>query len=328
MSPHSDTDTAILTVKVGTQVLGPRAVSLGDLHGGDVHPIQLELGPVPVLDDDQVTIYYQIINNGNGRDVGPIVAAVGGVVKAAAPIAGGINPIAGQIVTALGTLAGDVGGAISSVWNFTSCDKVLINETLGTEGSVILREYGARSFSTVVNTYDVSGPSGLNLCNAHARYDLSFSILPSYVRIDNVNSGLSMDVRGGSVDDGALLQQFTTHNGPDQRWHLVPTNGVEKPNSVAIVSVNSGKALDVPSGSHDSNVLIQQYTLHGGSNQRWQFVASTDGQSVEILNDESGLALDVPNGSTTPGTPIQQYTPHGGPNQQWRIVVDPVEPAL
>jgi hypothetical protein len=109
VSPHSDTDTAILTVKVGTQVLGPSAVSLGDLHGGDVHPIQLELGPVPVLDDDQVTIYYQIINNGNGRDVGPIVAAVGQVVKAAAPIAGGIDPIAGQIVTALGTLAGDVG---------------------------------------------------------------------------------------------------------------------------------------------------------------------------------------------------------------------------
>jgi hypothetical protein len=73
---------------------------------------------------------------------------------------------------------------------------------------------------------------------------------------------------------------------------------------------------------------IQQYTLHGGPNQRWQFVASTDGQSVEILNDESGLALDVPNGSTTPGTPIQQYTPHGGPNQQWRIVADPVEPTF
>jgi hypothetical protein len=146
------------------------------------------------------------------------------------------------------------------------------------------------------------------------------------VRIDNVNSALSMDVVAGSIDDGAPIQQFTTHNGPDQRWHIVPTNGVDRPNFAAIVSVNSGKALDVPNGSHDSNVLIQQYSLHGGPNQRWHFVASADGQSVQIINEESGFALDVPDGSTRSGVPIQQYPSHGGPNQQWRIVADPVEP--
>jgi hypothetical protein len=95
---------------------------------------------------------------------------------------------------------------------------------------------------------------------------------------------------------------------------------------MAIVSVNSGKALDVPNGSHDSGVFIQQYALHKGPNQRWRFAPFQDNQSVQIINENSGLALDVPGLSTTPGTGIQQYQPNPGLNQQWLIVPSPVSP--
>jgi hypothetical protein len=306
VSPSSDTDWAMFTVKVGDQTLGPIMKKLGDLHGtpnvGHLYQVDLQLGPASVPDDTEVLMTYQIINNGHSNDPGPVIQKAGDYIKALGPLGTAIDPAVGAVVVGVGTLA----------W--------------ATKGSFIRRDSGPKSFSTIVKSYDVGGPSGLNVCNGHVRYDLSFSILPSYVRIDSVNSGLSMDVVAGSQDNGAPIQQYTTHNGPDQRWNLFPTAGIDKPTFASVVSVNSGKALDVPNGSHDAGTLIQQYDFHGGPNQRWNFIPAANGQSVQLQNDASGLVLDVINGSTAPGAGIQQYSSHGGPNQQWRIVADPVEP--
>jgi len=330
VSPSSDTDWAMFTVKVGGQTLGPIMKKLGDLHGtpnvGHLYQVDLQLGPASVPDDTEVLMTYQIINNGHSNDPGPVIQKAGDYIKALGPLGTAIDPAVGAVVVGVGTLANAIGGAITPFWAFTDCDKILINEAWATKGSFIRRDSGPKSFSTIVKSYDVGGPSGLNVCNGHVRYDLSFSILPSYVRIDSVNSSLSMDVVAGSLDNGAPIQQYTTHNGPDQRWNLFPTAGIDKPTFASIVSVNSGKALDVPNGSHDAGTLIQQYDFHGGPNQRWNFIPAANGQSVQLQNDASGLVLDVINGSTAPGAGIQQYSSHGGPNQQWRIVADPVEP--
>jgi hypothetical protein len=150
--------------------------------------------------------------------------------------------------------------------------------------------------------------------------------MPSYARIDNRNSGLSMDVADASLDDGAAVNQFTTHNGTNQRWRWIPIGAVKTPHPVVILNVNSTKALDVPNGSRDSGTFVQQYSLHEGPNQLWLFNPSPDNQSVQIVNVNSNLALDIPGFSTTPGTGIQQYQPNDGANQQWFIVPDPVDP--
>jgi len=41
--------------------------------------------------------------------------------------------------------------------------------------------------------------------------------------IVNVNSGLVLDVSGGSKNGGANVIQWTNHNGLNQQWSLVPT---------------------------------------------------------------------------------------------------------
>ena len=93
---------------------------------------------------------------------------------------------------------------------------------------------------------------------------------------------------------------------------------------VEIISLNSGKVLDVPGLSRAAGERIQQFSVNGGSNQQWELESSEDGNAVYILNRNSGLVLDVPGLSVNPGVLIQQYPINRGPNQQWQMRADPV----
>ncbi len=89
-----------------------------------------------------------------------------------------------------------------------------------------------------------------------------------------------------------------------------------------LVNKNSGKALDVPGFSAD-NVLIQQYSINGGANQRWRFtkVAENEqGPVYTLTNQSSQKCMDVVGAVTDVHAQVQQYPCHGGPNQQWRFV--------
>ena len=86
-----------------------------------------------------------------------------------------------------------------------------------------------------------------------------------------------------------------------------------------IGSVNSPLVLDVPAGSTQPGVQIQQWTANGGANQQWVFHHSPDNLGYFIFSVKSALVLDVPGWSNEPGTPIQQWIVDGGANQEWRI---------
>lgn len=99
-----------------------------------------------------------------------------------------------------------------------------------------------------------------------------------------------------------------------------------------IVSCFSGKCLDVENGSVNDQANVQQYTNHGGDNQRWLLkpiwplvdiaipVAYAFHPVFMILNGHSGKCLDVENASLQDQANVQQYEPHYGLNQQWIMV--------
>jgi hypothetical protein len=237
--------------------------------------------------------------------------------------------IGGIVLGVLGGVVGVIGNAVQAVDGMINCDELVVNDVFLTNGATIRAALAPTGFQTLIRDYHTPGrPGGIPIwfhCR-DAHYVVSFSILPSYVRIDNRNSNLSMDVADASLLDGAAVNQFNTNNNANQRWRLMPVNAVKNPHPVAIVSVNSGKALDVPNGSRDAGTFIQQYQLHQRPNQQWMFAPSPDNESVQIVNVNSNLALDVPGLSMDPGTGIQQYQPNPGSNQQWFIVPDPVDP--
>jgi hypothetical protein len=328
-SPHTDTDYIYLTVRVGDQIFGPRHVGLGDLNNG-VFYVNWEVGPVTISDTTKILISYQIVNNGTADEQKQLAndAQIAGVISNV--IAGGgaildiFVPGSGPVASAIGQLVNEVGDAIMKLGSLIDCDEVVVSDTLGTDGKQIRQWLVPTGFHTEVRNYHTPGRPGPFCRDAH--YAVSWSVLPSYARIDNRNSHLSMDVANASLLNGAAVNQFTTQNGANQRWHFVPVDPVEDPNHIAIISESSGKALDVPNGSHDSGVFIQQYSAHMGPNQRWRFLPAGDNASVQIVGENSGLALDVPGFSTAPGIGIQQYQPNNGTNQQWVIVPNPVNP--
>jgi hypothetical protein len=328
-SPHTDTDYIYLTVRVGNQIFGPRHIGLGDLNNG-VFYANWEVGPVSIADNMKVVISYQIVNNGTANEQtqlandAQIANIIGQVISGGGAILDIFVPGSGPVASVIGQLVNEVGNGIKTLGGLVDCDEVVVSDTLGTDGAQIRQWLVPTGFHTEVRDYHTPGRPGPFCRDAH--YAVSWSVLPSYVRIDNRNSRLSMDVANASLLDGAAVNQFTTQNSANQRWQLVPVDPVEDKSHVAIISVNSGKALDVPNGSHDGGVFIQQYSAHMGPNQRWRFVPAGDNVSVQIIGENSGLALDVPGFSTAPGIGIQQYQPNNGANQQWVIVPNPVNP--
>jgi hypothetical protein len=86
-----------------------------------------------------------------------------------------------------------------------------------------------------------------------------------------------------------------------------------------IVGQNSGMALDDPGSSTANGTKMEQWTVNGGSNQKWQ-LTNEGNNVVELVNVASAKALDVPNNSTTAGTDIDQWSLSGGNNQRWTVV--------
>ena len=141
-------------------------------------------------------------------------------------------------------------------------------------------------------------------------------------------SGKLLTVPPGSLEDGVAIQQQTRHPlvkaGPGdvswQSWRLVPVD----PGIFKIVSAATGKVLDVRGASTEDQAIIQQYTDHGGANQRWVLVLVDDkGPSFLIFSELSKKVLDVPFASTEDGVTIQQYTRklRQAANQHWIVNV-------
>ena len=90
-----------------------------------------------------------------------------------------------------------------------------------------------------------------------------------YYQIMNRNAqGSVIDVTGIATGNGAPLQLWASWNGPNQQWMPVPLgNG-----SYKLVSLNSGRCLDVPGASTANAVQFQQWDCNGSNGQSYQLV--------------------------------------------------------
>lgn len=89
---------------------------------------------------------------------------------------------------------------------------------------------------------------------------------------------------------------------------------------VAIINLNSGKALTVPFWNNSNGAHVVQFDWQGATEQQWRVVPLGNGYN-RIENVFSGKVLDVAGVSVDNGAVIQQWDWLGGGNQQWRITV-------
>jgi pectate lyase len=127
-------------------------------------------------------------------------------------------------------------------------------------------------------------------------------------------SGLSLDVAGGSKDNGANIQQWGYNGGGWQQFDVAYQGG----GYYSIRSVHSGKSLDVNGYSKDAGAEILQWAYKGSDNQLWKISDKGNGYYT-ITSKISGMAMDVWEWSSSAGGDIRQYHATGATNQQFKF---------
>jgi hypothetical protein len=132
----------------------------------------------------------------------------------------------------------------------------------------------------------------------------------------NKNSGLSLDVEGGSSANGAAIVQTAPSGADSQRWSL-DYNGR---GHFRLANVMSTRVIDVPDESTADGIELTQYDDHDGDNQGWRLIDLGRGE-YRVQNQNSGKFLGVVAASTAEGAAIEQRAETGGDEQIWIVTI-------
>ena len=185
-------------------------------------------------------------------------------------------------------------------WTTVSCP---VSGATGTH-DLYLRFTGGSGNLFNVNWWQFSGGSGTPTPTP--------TPTPTAYKITNRNSGQVIDVKGGSLNDSAVIDQWTSTGSAWQQWRFLDAgNG-----NVQLQSVNSGKCVDISGASTADGAAVIQYTCHTGSNQVFTWRSNGDGY-YSLVSLNSGKCVNVVSSSTTPGAALEQRTCSTATSMEW-----------
>lgn len=127
-----------------------------------------------------------------------------------------------------------------------------------------------------------------------------------------VNVNLRLDVAGGSRENGANVQVYTSNGTLSQKWWIKNDgNGW-----YTLTACCSAKMLDIQNGSSVPGANVQQYQANGSAAQKWRFEMGDRG--IKIISS-LGVVLDVNGGVGVPGANVWSQADGGTIAQQWTI---------
>lgn len=132
------------------------------------------------------------------------------------------------------------------------------------------------------------------------------------------HSDKCLDVAGGpqATGNGVKIDQWTCSGESNQSWTLNDTGSGE----YQLIAENSGKCLDVPSGSTANGVVLQQWDCDPGDKQLWRLQPQSDGY-YRIVSVATGKCVDVAGANTGDYADVHQWDCHNGGNQRWSLQV-------
>jgi len=113
----------------------------------------------------------------------------------------------------------------------------------------------------------------------------------------------------GTVSN-AISRSLTAHESA--LFKVAPTSSATTYGG-ALVSVNSGRCVDVPHSITVNGAQVTVFDCNGGDNQAIAYSASA--RTLKVL----GKCLDAHDNATTAGTHVELYDCNGGVNQQWDV---------
>ena len=138
--------------------------------------------------------------------------------------------------------------------------------------------------------------------------------------ITNVNSGLVLDVTGGSAADGTLLQQWGKGGNKSgdvhQDFRITDAgNGWCRLTTM----IDETKCIAVQGGTAADGQSIEIETYTGADNQLWKLVPSGSYYGIVSKCSDGTAGLDVFEWSTENGGAIKQWNFWGGECQLWKV---------
>lgn len=141
--------------------------------------------------------------------------------------------------------------------------------------------------------------------------------------ITNKNSGLSLDLPEGKLDDGTNIQQWDFNKLWAQQWRLVAVDD----EYFRIVSLgDESKCIAVASDTADNGTNVELQTYTGGNNQLFKLVKSGSYYGIVSKCSAGNSGLDVFEWSTENGGNINQFSYNNYDCHLWKI--EPVYPAV
>ncbi len=126
------------------------------------------------------------------------------------------------------------------------------------------------------------------------------------------NTGLRLEVAGGSRDNFANVQVYSSNGTLSQRWWVKSVGD----GWYTLTACCSAKVLDISGGSAALNANIQQYEANGSNAQKWRFEM---GENGIVLKSALGTVADVVGSSGQSGTNVWAYEQNGSSGQEWRV---------
>jgi hypothetical protein len=330
-SRHHDTDVLTIKLEVGERS-STHDKLIDDVNDGNFD-VGFEFNGIQIDDPNTpITLTYNIANQGHDADAIAAelvktldkLAQVGGDAKGADPA--GLAEAMFVMDSIFDLLNADCDGPVAAD-NF---------KALRSDFDALIPP-GGRVFTNIKRHDGVDSHAG---CGGNSVYKVTVTIIRTEANDVNQpdptkkfiilsrSSGLVLDVRGGSHDDGAAIIQNHDDGTESQHWELIPVDD----HFFQVRSSFSGLVLDVKGGSHDDEAQIIQFHPTGGLNQHWEFelieVPPLDALPpfnqgslfFKIRSRLSGKLLEVPGRSAEPIKGLQQFSDVGGNNQLWQLI--------
>jgi hypothetical protein len=211
-------------------------------------------------------------------------------------------------------LGGSERMATTTTYRFVSKDRALFFDGYGPQRDYAVTVPGG-------NGYQVDQPDVEKLVNISWGADVQTAINGRYIVV-NRNSGLVLEVPGGSTNNGTFLDQNTYSGALYQQWNINPMQpslGGGDISYFTLTAAHDGVTADDYNWSYAPGNPIDQW--NGGTNdlEQW-FLQYTSNGYFRICNRWSGLCLDVLGASKASGAQIVQSNYDGSLDQQWRLI--------
>ncbi len=136
-----------------------------------------------------------------------------------------------------------------------------------------------------------------------------------YVIKPYYNTKKAVEVSGGSHSNFANIQISDNQNKQNQKFRI---EQISNTGEYKIISIESGKALDVYSGSQKSGTNVDQYDWNNSDAQKWSFYKVAD-NVYKIKSKCNGLYLDVYGKGSNNGTNVDVYADNNSEAQMFYL---------